>query len=138
MTDITDTNLNEAAEQAHLPHANPEDPPITSPVYQAAASVRHWLKPVDENLRLENLAIEMESALMFEDINSLSDSAVLMSTHMRILDTVFNQFIRQSLEYGRYNHIDYKKIGFALMAQRQCTNAFDKLNRRRRPKKEEQ
>lgn len=115
----------------------PEDTPEpcgTNPVYQAAATVQHWLKPLDENLKLEHLAVEMEGALMFEDIDNINDSAVMMSTHMRVLDTVFNQFLRQGMKYGAYQSPDYEKIGFALLAQRQCANAFDKLNRRRRPR----
>ena len=52
---------------------------------------------------------------------------------MRVLDTVFNQFMQQGMKYGPYQSPDYQKIAFGLLAQRQCTNAFDKLNRRRRP-----
>ena len=36
-----------------------------SPIYQAAATVQHWLKPIDENHKLEYLAVAMESVLIF-------------------------------------------------------------------------
>jgi hypothetical protein len=104
-----------------------------NPVTLAATAIQHWLKPLDENIAIENMAVELESTLMFEGITDLRDPAVMMCTQMRLLDTVFNQFVFQGMEYGPYRDANLQKISMALKAQRQCMQAYGALNRRRKP-----
>lgn len=119
---------------------NPEIPETVSPagisplhpLSQAGAAIHQCLNPMSENVAITDLAYDLESALNFERIYDYGDNALLLTTHSRTLDAIFNRFVIQG--FAPDQNPDLNKIRIALMAQRQCTTVIDKLQRRKNRK----
>lgn len=79
---------------------------------------------------LEALAQEILDTMEHQRIRELGDPALVYIAQARVLDAVFNRFV--TLAFAPTENPDLDKVKFALMAQRQCADTLNKLNRRKR------
>lgn len=110
------------------PDPAPDAPPLFHPLIGAAAGMAAMLQPaMNEDAYLELIDL-LNRSMIADGVDSPDDAAAILSTQARVLDSVFSRMIAAAFARpGEMPH--FECLGAAMIAQRQCSTAIDRLKR---------